>query len=217
MTRRAALAALLVAAASFELFPAALEASVRARIFRFKAAGKGVRAVVPRVFEPLLPGSFYPNRRKQAAWTRGPAVIVEGALARRAEGRLLARGLAVARVESVDAATVDAIAEELSRRIDGGVGAVTLLARRPADALSSRALRAAALFDPGARPAALPSLPCVEVAIFHRAARGDVPPAPPPAEGGCVSEKWYRSDGDFPDEAFRDAAEWLASASRPRD
>jgi hypothetical protein len=28
-----------------------------------------------------------------------------------------------------------------------------------------------------------------------------------------VSEKWYRSNDGFPEEAFRDAAEWLISVS----
>jgi hypothetical protein len=51
--------------------------------------------------------------------------------------------------------------------------------------------------------------------LFRRAAAGEVPAPAPPAGGGCLLEKWYRSDAGFPDEAFRDAAEWLAAASRP--
>ena len=217
MTRRGALAVLLLATVSFSVPPLALEASGKSRTIRFTAAGKRVRAVVPEAFEPLLPGSFYPNRRKPREWIGGPVVVVERALARRAEPPLLARGLLVAEVESIDAKTVDAIAAELSRRIPGGIGAVTLLARRPSDALSSRELRSAALFDPSPHPEAPASLPCVEVAFFHRAAAGEVPTPARPADGGCLREKWYRSDDGFPDEAFRDAAEWLATASRPRD
>ena len=217
MRSRAARATLLAALLPFGVVPAALQASGKSRTIRFQAGSVAVRAVVPEVFEPLLPGSFYPNRRKGKAWSGGPVVIVESSLASRAERELLARGLLVAEVESIDAAAVGTVAAGLAQRIEGGIGAVTLLARRPGDALSNPTLRSAALFDPPEFHPASSSAACLPVALFHRAATGEVPAPAPPADGGCVLEKWYRSDDGFPDEAFRDAAEWLAAASRPRD
>jgi len=210
-------AALLAALASFGATPPVLQASGRSRSIRFTVGSVAVRAVVPEVFEPLLPGSFYPNRRKARAWSGGPVVIVERSLVSRAERELLARGLLVAEVESIDTAVVDAVEAGLARRIEGGIGPVTLLARRPGGALSNPALRSAALFDPPEFHPASPSAACLPVTLFHRAAAGEVPAPAPLADGGCVLEKWYRSDDGFPDEAFRDAAEWLAAASRPRD
>jgi hypothetical protein len=210
-------AALLAALTSVGASPAAVQASGKSRTIRFTAGTVAVRAVVPEAFEPLLPGSFYPNRRKARAWSGGPVVIVERSLASRAERDLLARGLLVAEVESIDAAAVDAVESGLARRIEGGIGAVSLLARRPGSALSNPTLRAAALFDPPEIQPGPPSAACLPVALFHRAAPGEVPAAATFADGGCVFEKWYRSDDGFPDEAFRDAAEWLAEASRPRD
>jgi hypothetical protein len=197
--------------------PAALLASGKSRVIRFTAGNRRVRAVVPEVFEPLLPGSVYPNRRQSKPWSGGTVIVLERSLVARAEPFLLARGLLAAEVEGIDEGTVDAIADELSRRIEGGIGAVELLARSAGDALSSRHLRSAALLDPGALPETRPSLPCLEVAIFHRAGADEVPSASSPAESGCVTEKWYRGRDGFPDEAFRDAAEWLASPSRRRD
>jgi hypothetical protein len=216
MRSRAVPAAILAALVSC---PAALpgSGSGKSRTIRFTAGTVAVRAVVPEVFEPLLPGSIYPNRRKAKPWRAGPVAIVEKSLASRAEGDLLSRGFLVAEVESIDAATVDAIAAGLARKIEGGIGAVTLVARRPGSALSNPTLRSAALFDPPEWRPAPSSSGCLPVTLFHRAASGEVPAPAPLADGGCVVEKWYRSDADFPDEAFRDAAEWLAAASRPRD
>jgi hypothetical protein len=209
--------AVLLAAAVLGVRPAALLASGKFRVIRFPAGNRRVRALVPQVFEPLLPGSVYPNRRQSKPWRGGTVVVLERSLVSRAEPSLLARGLLVAEVEGIDAATVDAIADELSRRIEGGIGALELLAQRSGDALSSRRLRSAALLDPGALPETRPSLPCLEVAIFHQARADEVPSATFPTESGCVTEKWYRGRDGFPDEAFRDAAEWLAAPSRRRD
>jgi len=216
VSRRAG-AAILWAAAFLAAPPAARMASGKSRVMHFTAGSRRVRAVVPVVFEALLPGSIYPNRRRSKPWSGGTVVVLERSLAGRAEPALLARGLLVAEVEAIDAATVEAIADELSRRIEGGIGAVELLARSTGDALSSRHLRSAALFDPGALPEVRPSLPCVEAAIFHRAATNELPSKAASEMGGCVTERWYRGRDGFPDEAFRDAAEWLAAPSRRRD
>lgn len=209
--------AILWAAAVFVAGPVELVASGKSRVIRFTVASQRVRAVVPDVFEPLLPGSVYPNRRKSKPWSGATVVVVERSLAGRAEPYLLARGLLVAEIDGIDAAAVDAIADELSRRTGSGIGAVELLARKFGDALSSRRLRSAALFDPAERPEVRPSLPCLDVALFHRAAADEVPSATAPPAGECVTEKWYRGRDGFPDEAFRDAAEWLAAPSRRRD
>jgi hypothetical protein len=162
MRSRAVPAAILAVLASI---PAARRASGsgKSRTIRFTAGTVAVRAVVPEVFESLLPGSIYPNRRKAKPWSAGPVAIVEKSLASRAERELLARGFLVAEVESIDAATVDAVAAGLARRIEGA-------------ASRERALE----FDPpvrrSLRSAGIPSRPLV-----LRLPSGD---ALPPGGGG---------------------------------
>jgi len=206
-----------VLALSAALSPASAGAA-GGRSVRFTVRGLPVRAVVPALFEPLLPGSFYPNRRKPRAWSGGPVVILilERSLARAIEPALLARGFLVAEVDAIDAATVDDLLEELARRVPGEIGETKLVARRAGNLLTNPRIRAAVLFDPpDYRETDSRSSACLPVALFHRAGPGNSPSAPPPGRPDCVSEKWYRSDDGFPEEALRDAAEWLASLSRP--
>ena len=187
-------------------------AAGKARSFRIQAAGRSVRVVVPELFEPLLPGSVYPNRRKPRKPRATPVAIVEAELAGDAEPFLLDRGFVVAEVETIDAPTVDRVLDSLAASIEGGIGEATLLARRPGDALSDRRIRAAALFDP-APPADLSPRGAGGVLFFGTTAGGSLPAASAPH--GSMSERWYRSDHGFPREAFRDAAEWLAAPSSP--
>lgn len=191
------------------------DASSAARTLRLRIGDENVRVIVPRLYEPLLPGSVYPNRREERAPRAEPVVIVERELARRAEPFLLARGLAVAEIGRVDRATVDALVGALGRRLEGGVGDVKLLARRPSDALRASSLRGAALFDPPELETPPRGSPCLPVAIFRRSRDGAVAPAA--GDPDCVAERWFRTQGEFPDDAFRDAAEWLAAPTRPRD
>lgn len=195
-------------------------ASAKTRKIVVEAAGARVRIVVPAAFAPLLPGSVYPNRRKPATRRGTPIVFVERdrELLRRAEPVLLARGFIVAEMAAIDAASIDATLEALRERIEGGVGEAKLLARRPGNALDDPRVRAVALFEPPAfRPPDPSLLNCLPVAIFRRTADGRPSERPPGERPDCVSERWFRTSKSFPDDAFRDAAEWLAVTSQPDD
>ena len=211
MRHRAAAAFLLLA------WAASVAGAEKERDFVMRAAGQGVRIVVPKRFEPLLPGSVYPNRRVPA--TRGGArvVVVERSLAKRAEAPLLDRGFVVAEMDRIDRAAVEALLPELTRRVGASFGGAKLLARRAGDALGATEIDAAALFDPAEVPEERPvAFHCLPIAIFRRTRDGAVPDRAP-RDGACVAERWFRTDGDFPEDAFRDAAEWLAVTSRPVD
>ena len=203
MTRRAAaLLALLLAAP-----PATAE---KDRAFAVSAGGRRVRVVVPKVFDPLLPGSVYPNRREPRPPRLAPAVVVDRALAGRAEAPLLDRGFLVAEIDAPDRAAVGAIREVLRTRFGGGE--IAVLALRARDLLGDPEIRAAALFDPPDLRAGADSPACGRIAAFRRSTTGDVDAGP---ADRCVAERWFRTGDAFPEEAFRDAAEWLASAAVP--
>ncbi|HET7451424.1 MAG TPA: hypothetical protein VFL12_01665 [Thermoanaerobaculia bacterium] len=210
MRRRAAVAFLLV------LLAASAEEAGKDRAFVLRAAGQRVRVVVPKRFEPLLPGSVYPNRRIPATRGGAPVVVLERTLAKRAEAPLLDRGFVVAEMERIDRAAIEALLPELARRVGASFGGAKLLARRAGDGLRAPEIDAAALFDPGEVPEERPTaFPCLPIAVFRRTPDGAVPAAS--RDGACVVERWFRTDGDFPDDAFRDAAEWLAVSSHAPD
>lgn len=216
---RRPLAVFLGAAAFTATAPAAiLAASAAARTLHVDVKGENVRVVVPHLFEPLLPGSVYPNRRRERPPHREPVVVVERSLAHRAEPYLLARGLVVAELDRIDRATIESLLETLGQRLEGGIGGASLLARSAGDALGAPNLRAAALFD----PAELPPPPdsargCIPVAVFRRLADGAEPGLASESPSDCIVERWFRSNREIPDAAFRDAAEWLAETSRARN
>ncbi len=203
MKRGIAVAVLLAAGAA----PAST-GSGKPHSFHLRLTRGSVRIVVPAVFEPLLPGSIYPDRRRPAAPRPLPLVVLERRLAKAAEQELLDRGCIVAEVEAVDRVELDELLAELPRRVEGGIAGVGVLSETVGDVLSDPGVRAAAFFDPpDFRPDDGPG--CIPVEIFRRTAGGDSPDAPAP--GGCVREKWFRTSAGFPPEAFRDAAEWLAA------
>ena len=210
MSRRAAAAFLLALAAT------AAEAA-KDRAFVLRAAGQRVRVVVPERFEPLLPGSVYPNRRIPTTRGGAPVVVLERTLAKRAEAVLLDRGFVVAEMERIDRAAIEALLPELTRRVGVSFGGAKLLARRAGDGLRAPEIDAAALFDPvEVSEEGPPAFPCLPIAVFRRTRDGAVPDSAS-TDGACVVERWFRTDGDFPDDAFRDAAEWLAVSSRAPD
>jgi len=199
-------------AAAALLLPHPSPGAAKARVFRVNAGGETVRVVVPKLFEPLLPGSVYPDRRRPRAGRATPVAIVERTLARRAEPLLLEHGFVVAEAGTIDRAAIDRILAALAARIDGGIGEATLLARSPGDALADPRVRAAALMDPPPDRGFPPASGGVPILLLRATAAGAVPAAATAPDGG-VNERWYRSDRGLPPEAFRDAAEWLASAA----
>jgi hypothetical protein len=187
------------------------------RAFVVRAGSERVRVVVPKRFAPLLPGSVYPNRRDPEAPRGAFVVVLERALARRAEGPLLDRGFVVAEMDRVDRAGIEALLPELTRRLGVAYGGAKIYARACGDALHASGIDAAVLFDPAeVAEESPPAFNCLPIAVFRRTRDGAVP-AFASGDGRCVVERWFRTDGDFPDEAFRDAAEWLGAASRAPD
>ena len=211
MTRRAAAAIL---SALLAAVPAAAD---KERAFVLRTGGERVRVVTPRRFAPLLPGSVYPNRRRPLSPRGAPVVVVERALAKRAEAPLLDRGFVVAEIDRVDRAAIEALLPELTRRLGVAFGGAKLLARDCGDGCLASGIAAAALFEPAAVPAERPpAFNCLPIAVFRRTRDGAVP-ASAAADSSCVAERWFRTEGEFPAEAFRDAAEWLAVSARAPD
>lgn len=183
-------------------------ASEKARTIRLRVGGESVRIVVPKTFEPLLPGSVYPNRRKPADARRLPVAILAPETAPALEF-LLERQFLVAVRHS---ASVEDLLAALATRPEADPGRAAILVFRETPILPA-AILAIAIFDPDlpARPAATQS----SVALFLR-----TPRLVPSAElsralngrfGPGVVEKWYRSEKGFPEQAYRDAAEWTAA------
>ncbi len=209
MTR--GVAAALVA---FACLGAAVPAWGKARIFHLGAGEARVRVVVPAAFASLLPDSVYPNRRQPKVPRGTPVAIVEEELAGRAEPLLLARGFIVAEVRHVDSAAIDAVLAGLRGKIDGSIGETKILARDPGNALENSHVRAAALFEPPSfRAPDTAPINCLPIALFRRTPDGEPSRAPASERPDCVSERWYRAAKRLPAEAFRDAAEWLATTS----
>jgi hypothetical protein len=185
-----------------------LVASEKARTFRIRVGGEAVRVVVPKTFEPVLPGSVYPNRRKPADARRLPVAILAPEAAPALEFLLERRFLVAVR----HSARAEDLLAALASRPEADSGRAAILAFRETPLLPA-AIRAIAIFDPELRgkPAAAPS----PVALFLR-----MPRLVPSAElsrdlngrfGPSVVEKWYRSEKGFPEQAYRDAAEWAAT------
>ena len=186
-----------------------LFASEKARTFRVRVGGDSVRVIVPKTFEPLLPGSVYPNRRKPVEARRLPVAILSREAAPALEF-LLERRLLV--VEHRDE-PLDALLEALAARPEADRERAALLVFRSAPPALPAAVKAVAVFDPDldAPRAAGPS----PVALFFRAP-GLVPSEELSRASGAlfgphVVEKWYRGEAGFPVEAFRDAADWAAA------
>ncbi len=184
-----------------------LLASEKARAFRVRVGGESVRVIVPKTFEPLLPGSVYPNRRKPADARRLPIAILAPETAPALEF-LLERQFLVAVRHS---ATVEDLLGALASRPEADPGRAAIFVFREAPVLPA-AIRAIAIFDPDlpGKPAAAFS----SVALFLRS-----PHLVPSAElsrdlngrfGTHAVEKWYRGETGFPKQAYRDAAEWAA-------
>ena len=186
-----------------------LLASEKARTFHVRVGGESVRVIVPKTFEPVLPGSVYPNRRKPEPPRRLPVAILAPEAAPALEF-LLERGFLVAERRS---APIEDLLAALASRPEADVSRAAVFAFREAPA-EPAAIRATAIFDPDPDRAG-PEGPG-PVALFLRA-----PGRAPSSElsnafaarfGPSIVEKWYRSETGFPEQAYRDAAEWAAAA-----
>jgi hypothetical protein len=182
----------------------------------------GGRLYVPRVFTPVLPGSMYPNRAAPllAATNRSSVVVVcperrgcpvEAIVTPLGEHSLVAFVLAHA-TKAEDLANA---VEFLGRRPECRGTPSGLLLYRPGPEMFAAAAagaggRAAVILGPPALPASvlgaspLGRRPFLVASLTDEDIAGLAPPA---------IEKLYRREKngeDFPPEAFRDAADWLA-------
>jgi len=197
----------LVVAAALAAGTAAAEAE---RTFRITLPEGTARVVVPRRFEPLLPGSVFPNRRKPVEARQCPVAILDRE-AMPARDFLLERQFLVVERRS---ATVAGILDALASRpeADASRGAVIAIREAPA---TPAVIRAIAILDPDPDARSRANRAPTPVALFLR-----TPGRVPSAEltrtlsarfGPSVVEKWYRSEAGFPEQAYRDAAEWAAA------
>jgi hypothetical protein len=180
-------------------------AAATERTFRITLPEGTARVVVPRRFEPLLPGSIYPDKNRRVKARHLPVAAVDRRLAARGRGFLLERGFLVVEtppggvaIASLQAALSGRPEADASRIVVWGEGSV-------ADTAGAAAL---ALFSPDARASS-----GVPTAVFRargaNTGTGD-PESPPRNLGDSIVEKWYGSAGPLPEQAYRDAAEWLA-------
>ncbi len=184
-------------------------ASAKARTFRVPVGSESVRVIVPKTFEPVLPGSVYPNRRMPAASRPLPVAILAPEAAPALEF-LLERSFLVAERRS---APIEDLLAALASRPEADASRAAVFAFREAPARPA-AIRATAIFDPD--PERAGPAGSGPVALFLRA-----PGRAPSSElsnafaarfGPSIVEKWYRSETGFPEQAYRDAAEWAAAA-----
>ena len=207
---------LLLGSALALLASAALSASEIARTFRIRIGDESVRVVVPKKYEPLRPGSVYPNRRKPVPALGCPVAVVErvAPLTASVEPFLLERGFVVVEMASIDPRRIDDLLHELSRHAEADAAAASLLVWRASAAAGSPRIAAVAIFDPASSPAGGGNgSRCVPTALFLRTpgrSPGEGIASGEPSGPECAIEKWYRGEKGFPPEAFRDAAEWLA-------
>ena len=204
------LAAILLGVASL-LLPVAARGG-EARRFRLPAAGGEATVLVPEIFEPLLPGSIYPDRRRPApALSRPAALLLDGA-GEKLRRLLLDRGAVVVELRSdggaVSAKLVDALVSlpEIDPR------RLVLVFSGRGGAIDPR-FAAAAILSPDPSwpgPAPFPG----KIGLFVPLPEGE----PPTKKWGSLISaagdgaflRWYGASGPLPPEALRDVAELVA-------
>lgn len=179
------------------------------------------RFLVPRLFEPLLPGSIYPNRRRPVPARGRPAVLVVGRIAKEALVPLGERGIVVLALSASDVESVKRARDLVRMRDETRSAPIGLWLLEPTPALlrfavEERAAHAATvLFDflppagAGNREAA--SRPFLVLLRTPANAPGvELSARLASSLGASPVEKWY-AGASFPKQAYRDAAEWTAA------
>jgi hypothetical protein len=201
--------------------PRFLSASERARSFSLAYPGGSARVLVPKAYAPVLPGSLYPDRKNPVAAGTCPVAVVEGppGFARHLREELLERGFLVVETGGAGRGSLATLLGALKPHPEADPARAAFFGRELPAANARDRLAAAVLFEPaqgtGSPPPDAAPGPA-SVAVFLRS-----PARVPSAEltrelqgrfGPAVVEKWYRAEGGFPAEAFRDAAEWAFTA-----
>lgn len=177
---------------------------------------------VPRLFEPLIPGSAYPNRRLPIPARGRPGILLAApaGLFARAAAPLAERGLVVLQIEpGADLAAAAAWLAAQPECAGARVGA-ELVGTGAGDSPNGvAALAAVAVLAAG-----MPATPDGAKVLVARAVAGGAPEENGESRTRGVVEKWYRLPAGhrasdlLPPQAWRDAAEWLAATleSAPR-
>lgn len=212
-----------LAAVASTLFLALTAASCAPALWerRETLSSPDARLFVPRLFEPLLPGSIYPDRRRPVPARGRPGVLVVGQIDRESLAPLGERGLVVLVLRRADGGALARSSEVLRGRGETRAAPIALWLLEPTPALVRVALAEKAAFAATVLFGFVPS--------SHQADAGTAPgpflvlertPGLVPsadldgalarALGGPPVQKWY-GGASFPKEAYRDAAEWTAS------
>jgi hypothetical protein len=206
--RGRALAACAATAILASVLPARAE---RAGALRLTVDGASIVVLVPKMFAPLLEGSFYPNRRKPVPAEHRPVAILGPGL-KPIEEYLLDRGFLVVEGRELRGGVLGALIKALEERSEADPTRCVVIARGslPPDLPIHRAV----VFDPSLGGAAAPSLVSLDLLLRS--------PAQEPSAalsnrlrnffGVEPAEKWYRAEKDFPEQAYRDAVECAAAA-----
>jgi hypothetical protein len=178
----------------------------------------GGKLYVPKVYAQLLPGSIYPDRKVPIKANGLPAMVLvcpEKGDCRRDVilGRAAQRGLVVLAGREPKVGLLRTRAEADPERIGWLLVSPTEeFLRRWSEAGTPGA--AAAVIGPPRHPAPpLPSSPSKQKFLLAAPLSSE----PPEARDGTVLKLYSpKEKGLLPDEAYRDAVEWLAGALAPR-
>lgn len=203
MRRAAAVLALLLLGAR----PAGAGERLRSESLRLRAGRAAVD--LPRAFQPMLPGSFFPDRSRPVEPVDRPVVLIlpSSGLSGDAVEPFLERGFVVVRLPAGDEGTIREALDRLDDLAAADPTRAALVAGGRIPATLDRRLARIALVGPD-EPVA-PARPSVPTAAFVRVAD---PAGPLPLDGtGGTVVRWYRGTGGLPPELLRDVAEWVAA------
>lgn len=205
MRRGAALLALTLLGVA----PAEAGERLRTETLRLRAGSGAVD--LPRIFEPMLPGSVFPDRSRPMEPVGRPVVLVlpSSGLDADAVEPFLERGFVVVRLPAGDDGTIREALDLMGPLATADLSRVALVAGGRIPLPLDRRFGRVALVRPD-RSARL-ELPPLPVAIFVTV---DGSPGPLPFDGageGRAIVRWYRGAEGLSPEIRRDVAEWVAA------
>ena len=185
------------------------EAGERLRSGTLRLRAGTAEVDLPRTFEPMLPGSFFPDRSRPVEPVDRPVVLIlpSSGLTADAAEPFLERGFVVVRLPAGDEATIREALERLGEVKAADPMRPALVAGGRIPATVDRRLGRIAVVRPDEPPVGV--RPTVPTAVF--VVVGD-PTGPLPFDGASGTEvRWYRGTVGLPPELLRDVAEWVAA------